>query len=104
MWVCHLTLLSKEVQCFIMFLFTTQDISICKFSECGTLLAASTVIGEIIVWNVKTKELIGYIEHQQNAKITSLCWNMDESDEIAFCDILGQLGCIDVVCILIICV
>lgn len=74
-----------------------NDISICKFSECGTLLAASTVIGEIIVWNVKTKELIGYIEHQQNAKITSLCWNMDESDEIAFCDILGQLGCIDVI-------
>ncbi|XP_054000831.1 WD repeat and HMG-box DNA-binding protein 1 [Hylaeus anthracinus] len=74
-----------------------NDISICKFSECGTLLAASTVVGEIIVWSVKTKNLIGYIDHQQNAKITSLCWNIDEPDEIAFCDSLGQLGCVDVI-------
>ncbi|CAK9804293.1 WD repeat and HMG-box DNA-binding protein 1 [Anthophora quadrimaculata] len=74
-----------------------SEINICKFSECGTLLAASTVYGEIIVWNVETKELVGYIEHQQNAKITALSWNIDKSDEIAFCDSLGQLGCIDVI-------
>ncbi|KZC07659.1 PREDICTED: WD repeat and HMG-box DNA-binding protein 1 [Dufourea novaeangliae] len=73
------------------------EISICKFSECGTLLAASTINGEIIVWDVKTKDLIGYIENQQNAKITSLSWNIDAPDEIAFCDHLGQLGCIDVI-------
>ncbi|XP_060817522.1 WD repeat and HMG-box DNA-binding protein 1 [Bombus pascuorum] len=73
------------------------EINICKFSECGTLLAASSVQGEIVVWDVKSKELIGYIEHQQNAKITALSWNIDKSDEIAFCDSLGQLGCIDVI-------
>ncbi|XP_033334142.2 WD repeat and HMG-box DNA-binding protein 1 isoform X2 [Megalopta genalis] len=73
-----------------------SEINICKFSECGKFIAASTVNGEIIVWNVITRDLIGYIEHQQNAKITSLAWNLDESDEIAFCDNLGQLGCIDV--------
>lgn len=72
------------------------EINICKFSECGTLLAASSIYGEIIVWNVENKELIGYIEHQQNAKITALSWNIDKSDEIAFCDSLGQLGCIDI--------
>ncbi|XP_029056611.2 WD repeat and HMG-box DNA-binding protein 1 isoform X1 [Osmia bicornis bicornis] len=74
-----------------------SEISICKFSECGTLLAASSVNGEIIVWNTQTKELIGYIEHQQNSKITALCWNVDKPDEIAFCDSLGQLGCVDVI-------
>ncbi|XP_031834526.2 WD repeat and HMG-box DNA-binding protein 1 isoform X1 [Nomia melanderi] len=74
-----------------------SEISICKFSECGAFVAASTINGEIIVWNVRTKDLIGYIEHQQNAKITSLSWSLDESDEIAFCDHLGQLGCIDVI-------
>lgn len=78
-------------------LFSLQEINICKFSECGTLLAASSIYGEIIVWNVENKELIGYIEHQQNAKITALSWNIDKSDEIAFCDSLGQLGCIDIV-------
>lgn len=55
--------------------------------------------GEIIVWNVETKELIGYMEHEQNAKITALSWNIDQPDEIAFCDYLGQFGCIDVVSI-----
>ncbi|OAD56165.1 WD repeat and HMG-box DNA-binding protein 1 [Eufriesea mexicana] len=74
-----------------------DEISICKFSECGTLLAASSAFGEMIVWNVESKELIGYIEHQQNAKITALSWNIDKSDEFAFCDFLGQLGCIDVI-------
>lgn len=81
----------------IILLSSFKEINICKFSECGTLLAASSVQGEIVVWDVKSKELIGYIGHQQNAKITALSWNIDKSDEIAFCDSLGQLGCIDVV-------
>lgn len=45
--------------------------------------------------------LIGNIEHPQNTKITALVWKHNKSDEIAFCDISGQLGCIDVVCKLI---
>ena len=74
-----------------------SEVNICKFSECGTLLAASSVYGEIIVWNVETKVLVGYTEHQQNTKITALSWNIDQPDEIAFCDSLGQLGCVDVI-------
>jgi hypothetical protein len=38
------------------------------------------------------------VDHQQNAKITSLVWNPDKSNEIAFCDALGQLSCIEIVC------
>lgn len=75
--------------------------NICKFSECGTLLAASSVYGEIIVWNVQSKVLVGYTEHQQNTKITALSWNIDQPDEIAFCDSLGQLGCVDVASIFV---
>ncbi|KYM96439.1 WD repeat and HMG-box DNA-binding protein 1 [Cyphomyrmex costatus] len=73
-----------------------DDISICKFSECGTRIAASSLYGEIVVWNVETKEMIGYLEHEQDAKITALVWHIDHSNEIAFCDALGKLGCIDV--------
>lgn len=62
-------------------------------------MAASSTYGEIVVWDVDGKEVVGYVEHQQNAKITSLVWNPNKSDEIAFCDALGQLGCIDVVSI-----
>lgn len=71
--------------------------SICKFSDCGTLLAASSTHGEVIVWDVKDKMIVGYVEHMQNAKITSLAWKPDTTNEIAFCDALGQLSCIEVV-------
>lgn len=72
------------------------ELSICKFSECGTRIAASSLYGEIVVWNVETKEAIGYLEHEQDTKITALAWHIDHSNEIAFCDALGKLGCIDV--------
>ncbi|XP_015609721.1 WD repeat and HMG-box DNA-binding protein 1 [Cephus cinctus] len=73
------------------------ELSICKFSECGTRLAGSSIYGEVAVWDIVNKELIGYVEHQQNAKITALCWSLDKANEIAFCDSLGQLSCIDVI-------
>lgn len=74
-----------------------QELSICKFSECGTRIAASSLHGEIVVWNVETKKMIGYLEHEQDTKITALVWHIDHSNEIAFCDALGKLGCINVV-------
>ncbi|KYN15387.1 WD repeat and HMG-box DNA-binding protein 1 [Trachymyrmex cornetzi] len=74
-----------------------DEISICKFSECGTRIATSSLYGEIVVWNVETKEMIGYLEHEQDTKITALVWHIDHSNEIAFCDALGKLGCIDVI-------
>ncbi|XP_071642540.1 WD repeat and HMG-box DNA-binding protein 1-like [Temnothorax longispinosus] len=73
------------------------DLSICKFSECGTRIAASSLYGEMVVWNVETKEMIGYLEHEQDTKITALVWHIDHSNEIAFCDAMGKLGCIDVI-------
>ncbi|XP_043479156.1 WD repeat and HMG-box DNA-binding protein 1 [Leptopilina heterotoma] len=72
------------------------EISICKFSECGTRLAASSFYGEIVVWDLENKAVLGHIEHQQNAKITSFCWHPEKPKEIVFCDALGQMGCIEV--------
>lgn len=73
------------------------DINICKVSECGNRLAGATLHGEIVVWNMQNEDVIGYIEHPQDSKITSLKWNPANSNEIAFCDSSGQLGGVDVV-------
>ncbi|XP_063971990.1 WD repeat and HMG-box DNA-binding protein 1 [Diachasmimorpha longicaudata] len=73
-----------------------QDINICKFSECGTRLAASSVTGEIVVWDVVSHKEIGSVEHYQKSKITCLVWHLKTPTELAFCDSLGQLGSIDV--------
>lgn len=83
--------------CVIVIFLFSQELSICKFSECGTRIAASSLYGEIVVWDVETSSVIGYLEHEQNTKITALVWHIDHSNEIAFCDALGKLGCIDVV-------
>lgn len=60
-------------------------------------MAASSIYGEVVVWEIEKKATVGYTEHQQNAKITSLVWKPDKTNEIAFCDALGQLSCIEVV-------
>lgn len=59
-------------------------------------MAASSLYGEMVVWDIETKSVIGHLEHEQNAKITALVWHLN-SNEIAFCDALGKLGCVDVV-------
>ncbi|KAG8040639.1 hypothetical protein G9C98_002635 [Cotesia typhae] len=72
------------------------EINICKSSECGTRIAACSIVGEIVVWSTENSSVIGYVEHSQSAKITSLVWNLKKPSELAFCDSLGQLGCVDV--------
>lgn len=73
-----------------------HELSICKFSECGKMIAASSTHGEVIVWIVESKEVVGYLNHPNNAKITSLAWKPDKSTELAFCDGSGEFGCIKV--------
>ncbi|XP_070155887.1 WD repeat and HMG-box DNA-binding protein 1 isoform X2 [Polyergus mexicanus] len=89
--------LSWKELCRLKYSTLKTEFSICKFSECGTRIAASSLYGEIIVWNIETKEVIGYLEHEQDTKITALVWHIDHPNEIAFCDALGKLGCIDVI-------
>lgn len=61
------------------------------------MIAASSVYGEVVVWDFESKKLVGYVEHSEKAKITCLVWKPDDSTEIAFGDATGQLGCIAVV-------
>ncbi|XP_034948517.1 WD repeat and HMG-box DNA-binding protein 1-like [Chelonus insularis] len=72
------------------------ELNICKYSECGSRLAACSVIGEIVVWDTQIQQVIGYTEHPQNVKVTAIAWNLKKPVEIAFCDSLGQLGCVTV--------
>ncbi|ESP02838.1 hypothetical protein LOTGIDRAFT_110682 [Lottia gigantea] len=47
----------------------------------------------IIDWK-KNRFLTRYI-HEKNLKITAIAWNPSENNQIAFCDVKGQLGVID---------
>lgn len=69
--------------------------SIVAFSACGTLLAASTVKGEVLVWNCATYHLVERQVHDKNYPICSMLWNPSGKKEIAYCDTQGQLGLIE---------
>ncbi|XP_057323397.1 WD repeat and HMG-box DNA-binding protein 1 [Microplitis mediator] len=72
------------------------ELNICKSSECGSRIAACSIVGEIVVWNVENSSVVGYVEHHQSAKITAISWHLKKTSELAFCDSLGQLGCVEV--------
>jgi len=81
-WIC------KYVWC-------SQDFSICTFSPCGNYLAGCTTGGDICVWNVNLQTCVMYTRHDRGYSICGLAWNPSGNGEIAYCDVMGQLGTIE---------
>lgn len=49
--------------------------SIVQYSPCGRFLAASSLDGAIVVWNITTQMLVGISEHPASVAICSMAWN-----------------------------
>lgn len=82
-WECHLTLTDDCI---------TEMVNICTFSPSGEFLAAATINGWIVVWDLgKNTQCIARKSHEKGLKICSLVWNPSRA-ELALCDIEGQLG------------
>ncbi|PSN43420.1 WD repeat and HMG-box DNA-binding protein 1 [Blattella germanica] len=79
-----------------MFAFTHEevkhDFSIATFSPCGEYLAGCTIGGDICVWNVNLQTSVGHVQHDRGYAICGMAWNPSGNGEMAFCDIMGQLG------------
>ncbi|XP_063383565.1 WD repeat and HMG-box DNA-binding protein 1-like [Cydia fagiglandana] len=67
-------------------------ISQCRFSPCGQYLAASTIAGQIAVWEVQSGTCTGIIEHPTSHNVTAIAWNPKGNGVLAYCDVSGQLG------------
>lgn len=73
----------------------SSNYSLCRYSPCGEYLAATTVNGEISLWEVNTEKLIkGDTFGPTKSSITSICWNPNGAGELVFCDNTGELGVI----------
>ncbi|KAK4875420.1 hypothetical protein RN001_011842 [Aquatica leii] len=66
--------------------------SIVQFSPCGELIAATTLVGDVVVWQVVTQNVIGITKHTKGVSLCAVAWNPSGNGEIAFCDVQGQLG------------
>lgn len=54
--------------------------SLCLFSPCGNYLAASSTIGQIVVWDVNQQRPLDITEDVSDLNISSMAWNPSGTD------------------------
>ncbi|NXO02703.1 WDHD1 protein, partial [Rhinopomastus cyanomelas] len=74
--------------------FVTQTLNVVAWSPCGQHLAAGSMDGSIVVWNVETQECIERIKHEKNYSICGLAWH-PKYNQIAYTDTEGNLGLLE---------
>ncbi|XP_006120180.2 WD repeat and HMG-box DNA-binding protein 1 [Pelodiscus sinensis] len=77
--------------------FITQTLNIVTWSPCGQYVAAGSVDGCIVIWNVKTQECMERMKHEKSYTICGLAWH-PKGGQIAYTDTEGNLGLLENVC------
>ncbi|XP_076978695.1 WD repeat and HMG-box DNA-binding protein 1 isoform X2 [Tamandua tetradactyla] len=75
----------------------SQTLSVVTWSPCGRYLAAGSVNGLIVVWNVETKDCMERVKHEKGYAICGLAWH-PTCGQIAYTDAEGNLGLLENVC------
>ncbi|NXW43296.1 WDHD1 protein, partial [Nyctiprogne leucopyga] len=74
--------------------FIAQPLNVVAWSPCGQYLAAGSVDGSIVVWNMETQECIERMKHEKNYTICGLAWH-PKYKQIAYTDTEGNLGLLE---------
>ncbi|XP_050753369.1 WD repeat and HMG-box DNA-binding protein 1 [Gymnogyps californianus] len=74
--------------------FITQPLNVVAWSPCGQYLAAGSVDGSIVVWNVETQKCVERMKHEKNYSICGLAWH-PKYRQIAYTDTEGNLGLLE---------
>ncbi|GFX29404.1 WD repeat and HMG-box DNA-binding protein 1 [Trichonephila clavipes] len=69
----------------------TKALSIVTYSPFGKYIAAATMNGQLVVWDVETKMCISKKLHEKEIAVCGLRWH-PSGKELAFCDVEGQMG------------
>ncbi|XP_059551288.1 WD repeat and HMG-box DNA-binding protein 1 isoform X1 [Myotis daubentonii] len=77
--------------------FISQTLNVVTWSPCGQYLAAGSINGSIIVWNVETKDCMERVKHDKGYAICGLAWH-PTCGQIAYTDAEGNLGLLENVC------
>ncbi|XP_036054366.1 WD repeat and HMG-box DNA-binding protein 1 isoform X1 [Onychomys torridus] len=75
----------------------SQTLNIVTWSPCGQYLAAGTINGLIVVWNVETKDCMERVKHKKGYAICGLAWHPTYG-RICYTDVEGNLGILENVC------
>ncbi|XP_044292863.1 WD repeat and HMG-box DNA-binding protein 1 isoform X2 [Varanus komodoensis] len=74
-----------------------QPLSVVAWSPCGQYVAAGSVGGCIVIWNVDTQECLERVKHEKGYTICSLAWH-PRGGQIAYTDMEGNLGLLENIC------
>ncbi|XP_045422768.1 WD repeat and HMG-box DNA-binding protein 1 isoform X1 [Lemur catta] len=77
--------------------FISQTLNIVTWSPCGQYLAAGSINGLIIVWNVETKDCMERVKNEKGYAICGLAWH-PTCGQISYTDAQGNLGLLENVC------
>nr|XP_057932990.1 WD repeat and HMG-box DNA-binding protein 1 isoform X1 [Doryrhamphus excisus] len=72
----------------------TQPINVVAWSSCGQFLAAASVGGFILVWNVSSKLCVERHKHEKGFTVCAVAWH-PSGTQIAYTDTEGCLGLLD---------
>ncbi|XP_005047827.1 PREDICTED: WD repeat and HMG-box DNA-binding protein 1 [Ficedula albicollis] len=72
----------------------TEPLNVVVWSPCGQFLAAGSVNGNIVVWNVETQQCIERMKHEKRYSICGLAWH-PKYKQIAYTDTEGNLGLLE---------
>ncbi|NXP26494.1 WDHD1 protein, partial [Scytalopus superciliaris] len=72
----------------------TQPLNVVAWSPRGQYLAAGSVDGNIVVWNVETQECIERMKHEKSYSVCGLAWHPKHL-QIAYTDTEGNLGLLE---------
>ncbi|KFQ34621.1 PREDICTED: WD repeat and HMG-box DNA-binding protein 1 [Merops nubicus] len=83
-----------DSQCSLSDTFITQPLNVVAWSPSGEYLAAGSVDGSIVVWNVEKQECIERMKHEKSYSVCGLAWHPKYS-QIAYTDTEGNLGLLE---------
>lgn len=75
----------------------SNPFSIVQFSSCGKYLAASSIVGDFVVWEISSESVHDFSKHPNNKNVCAFMWHPKGifNGQIVYTDTEGQLGVIN---------
>ncbi|XP_078418769.1 WD repeat and HMG-box DNA-binding protein 1 isoform X1 [Cetorhinus maximus] len=71
-----------------------KPLNVASWSPCGGYVAAGSIDGSVVVWNVQTRKCVERFQHEKAYRICAMAWHPSKGT-IAYTDVEGNLGLLE---------